>query len=103
MKLLTLSVTDDGGKPRFVIHPVGKKDSPVALCGVAEGSGAEQARLKAQFLSTAVPMYDMLEQLFREYGNLNPNFPISAGKQAELKSLCERAGQLVDRFKDLRF
>ena len=91
------------GKPHHMIVETGKPGWPLACCGVAEGSGAKQAKLEAEFFASATSMYEIIEALTKEFCNINPDFPLSEGKIAELHVLIERSEVLVSKFKNLRF
>ena len=102
MKLCTVGIVDGfGGKKQYAIQPLGKGGSSqtVGLFGYAEGAYAKKNKQEADFFAAAPAMYDMLEFLVKEVGNINPNFPLSAGKVAELSLLVERAGKLVEKVK----
>ena len=104
MELLTVSVcTGLDNRPHYTVVTQGRGQWPVATCGLAEGKSASQAKKEAEFLASSTVMFDMLEKLSQEYRGINPDFPLGAGKCAELAALNERAAALVDRFKTLKF
>lgn len=87
MRLCSVSITTgNDGKEQYAVVPMGVK-TPVALCG--------KDKQAASLFADAPAMLDMLELLAKEFSNLNPKFPMGAGKQAELASLAERAQRVV--------
>lgn len=90
MRLCSVSIVASGadGKEQYAVVPMGVK-TPVALCG--------KNKQAASLFADAPAMLDMLELLAKEFGNLNPNFPMGAGKQAELAALAERAQRVADK------
>lgn len=93
MKLCTVTkVIGLDHKEHFAIVAIGKPGWPLALCGPTTNPKSEK---EAKFFADAPAMHDMLEYLSKEFGNINPDFPPSNGKVAELALLAERAGRLV--------
>jgi hypothetical protein len=96
MKICTTTVvTGLDHKEHFAIVAVGHPGWPIALFGPTGGANAKKSEAEAKFFADAPAMYDMLEHLSKEFGNINPDFPVSAGKVAEMKLLVERASSLV--------
>lgn len=95
MKLCTTQiVTGPTGKQHFAVVAAGQPGWPLALCGPVDGPLAKQSEAEAKLFADAPVMLDMLEVLVREFSNVNPIFPLSEGKLAELKTLTERASGL---------
>lgn len=103
MKLCTTTViTGLDQKAHFAIVPVGEPGWPIAVFGCATGAGAKKAKDEAEFFAAAPAMLDMLELLAKEFGAINPAFPLSAGKAVVLDALAERASKLVAKHAALR-
>lgn len=104
MELLKAAIfTGLDAKQHYGVVTVGHGNWPIAIGGLAEGSRAAQSEKEMQFLASASVMHDMLSDLVQEFGNINPEFPIGAGKCAHLKDLVDRAQTLVTKFQSLRF
>jgi len=96
MRLCTTTVVNGlDNKPHFAVVAVGQPYWPLALCGPTDGALAKKSKAEAEFFADAPIMRDMLDLLTKEFGNINPNFPLSAGKINELQLLVERASSLV--------
>jgi hypothetical protein len=98
MKLCTTTiVTGLDNKEHFAVVAVGQPSWPIALFGLTNGAKAKKSEAEAKFFADAPVMMDILEVLVHEFGNINPNFPLSAGKVAEMQRLVERASTLVTK------
>lgn len=92
MQLCTVTkVTGPDSKEHFCIVGIGQPNWPLALCGLTSGPNVLRSELEAKLFADAPAMLDMLEVLNREFGNINPNFPIAPGKMNELRVLVDRA------------
>lgn len=91
----TTRVTGLDGKEHFAVVAIGQPGWPLALCGLTSGALAKKNEAQAKIFADATIMLDMLEVLARECSNINPAFPLSNGKLAELMVLAERASSLV--------
>lgn len=85
------------GREHFAVVAIGQPNWPLALCGFTSGSLARKSEAEAKLFADAPVMLDMLEILAKEFGNINPAFPLSDGKMAELRTLAERAGRLLGK------
>lgn len=102
MKLCTTNIVVGlDGKEHFAVVATGQPGWPIALFGPTSGSMAKKSEAEARFFADAPTMMDMLERLVQEFGNVNPNFPLSAGKVNELQTLAERASSLMSKHKGL--
>jgi hypothetical protein len=102
MKNCTVGIVDGFvGKKQYAIQTLGTGGSShtVGLFGYAEGANAKKNKQDADFFAAAPAMHDMLVHLVKELGNVNPDFPLSAGKVAEISLFVERASKLVDSIK----
>ncbi len=96
MQLCTTTVvTGLDNKEHFAVVALGQTGWPIALFGPTTGAKAKKSEAEAKFFADAPVMMDMLEVLAQEFGNINPAFPLSAGKIVELQRLVERASTLV--------
>ncbi len=84
-------------KLHFGVVEIGKPHWPLALCGPVEGPLHKESEAQAKLFADAPAMCDMLEVLAAEFGNTNSEFPLAAGKLAELATLAERAARVVAR------
>lgn len=98
MNLCTTSrVTGLDGKEHFAVVALAQQGWPLALCGPTDGAMAKESEAYAKLFADAPVMLDMLEVLKTEFSAINPAFPLSAGKLAELTNLVERATNLVNK------
>ena len=98
MKLCTVTRgLDFQGKEHFVVSAVGQPSWPLAICGYTTGEYAKESEAEARVFADAPVMLDMLEHMVRELSNINPEFPLSPGKIAELSVLADRASSLLAR------
>lgn len=103
MKLCTVqTVTGLDNKPHFAIAGVGQPGWPIALFGPADGPLAKKSKAEAAFFADAPAMMDMLEVVVKEFKDINPAFPLSNGKMAELQILTERAFGLLAKHAEVR-
>lgn len=100
MKLCTVTqVTGPDNREHYAVVALGQLNWPLALCGFTTGPNAKTSKKEAETFAAAPVMLDMLEHLAKEFGNINPKFPLSDGKLAELALLTERAQTLVGKMK----
>lgn len=98
MKLCTTAiVTGLDGKEHFAVVPVGQPGWPVALCGPTTGAMKKESEAAAKLFADAPAMRDMLGVLVTEFATINPAFPLSGGKLAELQTLVERASAIHNK------
>lgn len=96
MKLCTVTTVNGlDNKPHFAIAAIGQPAWPIAILGLVEGSMAKKSKAEAEFFADAPAMMDMLEVLVKEFSQVNPDFPLGAGKIVELQNLAERAASIV--------
>lgn len=98
MKLCTVTTMNGlDNKLHFAVVEIGAPHWPLALCGLVGGRLAKDSEAQAKLFADAPAILDILEVLAGEFGNINPRFPLAAGKMAELATLAERAAGMVSK------
>jgi hypothetical protein len=98
MKLCTVTTMMGlDGREHFGIVALGQPNWPLAICGLTDGPNRARSYAEAQCLADAPAMLDVLEVLSREFGAINPEFPLGPGKMAELMILSERAARFIKK------
>lgn len=82
-------------KEHFAVVAKKQPGWPLALCGPTSGSMAKDSEAEAHLFADAPAMLSVLQRLTKELGNVNPEFPLSAGKVAELQLIVQDAQHLV--------